>query len=695
MAGSVDVAAILGPQGRIAQRLQNYESRPEQLQMAQAVADAIAQRRHLVVEAGTGVGKSFAYLVPAILSATQPRDDAPIGSRHAGRGPSLRHEDEDADSRGSDDDDESARPEAKPKRIRIVVSTHTISLQEQLIARDIPFLRSVLPVEFSAVLVKGRGNYISLRRLAGAIEKARTLFDDDESATQLRKIEEWAKTTTDGTRASLDFKPLPTVWDEVQSDSGNCLGRRCPTYEQCHYFAARRRVWNADILVVNHALFFSDLAVKRDGGNLLPEYDVVIFDEAHTVEAVAGDHLGLSISNGQVEYLLNKLYNERSQKGLLKSYQHMSGQELVVNTRFLSQDFFDAVHHFQQRMGLSNGRFRKAPDIDIDLARPLTQLAKVLSDLAEPMKDEGAKMELVSAGLRCLALAGSITTWLNQSMADAVYWLEASGRRQERIQLLCAPVEVGPVLHQELFNVAPSVVLTSATVAVGDRDFGFLRNRLGVGAAEELKLGSPFDYRKNAKLILPKNMPDPNERPADYEAAVCERIKKYILQTDGRAFVLFTSYRMLENCASRLEGWMRQNRFSLYSQAAGAPRTLLLDRYRNDTRGVLFGAETFWQGVDVPGDALKNVIITKLPFSVPDHPLLEARLETIRQNGGNPFFDYQVPEAVIKLKQGFGRLIRTKTDTGQVAILDPRVRTKRYGQTFLASLPQCMVIHDD
>jgi ATP-dependent DNA helicase DinG len=280
-------------------------------------------------------------------------------------------------------------------------------------------------------------------------------------------------------------------------------------------------------------------------------------------------------------------------------------------------------------------------------------------------------------------------------MPDSVYWIEVAGRQQERVELCCSPVEVGGVLRDELFAKVPTVVLTSATLAVAGQSFDFIRHRLGVGHSAEIQLDSPFDYQANCRLVLPERMPDPTESPFEYEQAVCERIQKYVDQTQGRAFVLFTSFKMLDNCARRLQSWFRAQGYSLYSQGEGLPRTLLLERFRNDARGVLFGADSFWQGVDVPGDALQNVIITKLPFSVPDHPLLEARLEAIRRRGGNPFMEYQIPEAVIRLKQGFGRLIRTTTDTGQVVILDPRVRTKRYGSMFLESLPNARVVIDD
>jgi ATP-dependent DNA helicase DinG len=659
---TLDVESVLGEKGRIAARLERYEHRPEQLEMAKAVEQAIATKTHLVVEAGTGVGKSFAYLVPAVLAAS---------AHSVGKG------------------------ESDKNKFRIVISTHTIALQEQLIRKDIPFLNSVLPVEFSAVLVKGRSNYISLRRMKGALERAKSMFGEDEGSQQLKQIRDWSKDSKDGSLSDLSFQPISSVWDEVQSEHGNCLGKNCPTHASCFYYAARRRAWNADLLVVNHALFFSDLALRREGAKLLPDYNVVVFDEAHTVEGVAGDHLGLSVSSGQIDYLLSKLYNDRANKGLLKSFHLEHLEHEVQNLHVNSRLFFDEAREWRQRAARSNGRFVDPPKLDNRVLVQLRELGAKLIEAGQKQKRDEDKVELNAAGDRCLAQAKTLDSWLKQEVESAVYWMETLGRKNQNTKLVCAPIDVGPVLREELFEQVPTAILTSATMSVGKQSFDFMRSRLGLTQGTDLKLGSPFDYKRQARLVLAINMPDPSEQASAYENAVCEKIRKYVLQTEGRAFVLFTSYKMLNFCAERLQPWLLAQQISLYSQGEGTPRTLLLERFKKDSRSVLFGAESFWQGVDVPGDALQNVIITKLPFSVPDHPLLEARLDSIRQRGGNPFMDYQVPEAAIKLKQGFGRLIRSKSDTGQVVILDPRVKTKRYGRLFLESLPNCALVIDE
>jgi ATP-dependent DNA helicase DinG len=652
----MSIPAILGPDGTIARRLGNYEPRPQQLEMAEAVAAAIAERKHLMVEAGTGVGKSFSYLVPAALAASADRN------------------------------------------CRVVISTHTISLQEQLVRKDIPFLQSVLPQEFHAVLVKGRSNYISLRRLRGAQQRL-TMLGDSGEVDQLKRIGLWSRRTQDGTRSDLSFQPLPSVWDQVESDSGNCLGRQCPDHQQCFYYKARRQVFGANVLVVNHALFFSDLALRRQGASLLPDYRVVIFDEAHTLEDVAADHLGLQVTRGSVEYLLNRLYSLRNSRGLLAFYGTKESIEQVQAARLAADQFFQDVQTWIARQPRGRGtvgggsdslRVRQPQIVEDPLSEELEKLATCLDDCAELRDREEEKIELTAVSGRCRGLALSVQGWLAQEREGQVYWVEVTGGRSPRLQLASAPIEVGPALQEHLYSKVPTVVMTSATLSAGGRSgFDHFQQRLGLTDSATLQLGSPFNYREQAELHLFRRMPDPAADPPGFEEAALAKVREYVLRTRGRAFVLFTSYQMMQRATAQLGPLFAGEGLPLLSQSEGLPRNQMIERFRSAGNAVLFGVDSFWQGVDVPGEALSNVIITKLPFAVPDRPVLAARQEAIQERGGQPFFEYQVPQAVIKLKQGFGRLIRTRTDTGLVVILDPRVLTKGYGRAFLDALPEC------
>jgi len=633
---------VFGPDGLIAKAHPEYEYRPGQIDMARAVMRAFEEKRHLIVEAGTGTGKTLAYLVPAVAAAL------------GGNG-------------------------------RVIVSTGTKNLQEQLMEKDIPFLQSVLPKPFAATYMKGRNNYLCLNRLARA-QTAPVLEGLDE-VDYFEEVCQWSRESETGDRAELANLPEPlSFWRHIDARSESCLGQKCPDYNECFITRMRSRAQEADIVVVNHHLFFADLSLRNGNyGSVLPDYTAVILDEAHLVEEVASEYFGAQVSNYQIEDLVRDL-------GALPIEDASVDQELTHSVARMSRFADNFFMGFRDGRG-EEGRYpivpgtfaRKKASGEFE-ATPLGELYSALESAIartettlDAMKDKSPDVENLVRRLREIRFELEfIVTGTDKKF---VYWLE---RRNRGVFLRASPIDVAGLLQDKLFEEVPTVVLTSATLSSGG-NFAFIRDRLGLDTADDLIAASSFDYENQAILYLPARMPDPRDR--EWAPAAAAEVTRILNATEGRAFVLSTS---LAGMQSLFENVWAEIDYPCLVQGS-ASKSQLLRKFRETPNAVLFATSSFWQGVDVRGEQLSCVIIDKLPFAVPTDPIVAARQRSIEDSGGSSFYEYSVPQAIIALKQGLGRLIRSTTDRGVLAILDPRLRTKGYGRTFLQSLPPCRV----
>ncbi len=689
-----DIESFFAPSGVLAQTLKGFEHRDEQLRMAFAVAAAFNDDKIAVIEAGTGTGKSLAYLYPAILWATRNRE-------------------------------------------RVVISTNTINLQEQLVKKDLPFLRHHAGLEFRSALVKGRGNYLCRRKLE-TVQAEPTLLNPDREQ-ELTSIIAWCARTNEGCKSDLGFMPHHELWEEICCEADQCGRVKCPHYNTCFYYIARRSAAGADLLIVNHAMLMADLAVRQEAGEasaVLPPFSRLIVDEGHHLEDVATSHLAMRIGYSLLQKVLTKLQQPRRlEQGLLPLllaqltrelpqdqdllYQELAaliegsllpgGQDLTssANTDFdglalaatsylqlskagektlrVTPALFNAP--LWRETGERLGRLREQVDA---YAQQLQQLLKTCDRLPDMVMQKVSSVIVDIRGIQ--GRLGRLAEQLGYFVAaddDVCRWYELRRTRQGvQLKLCCAPLEVSGILHKLIMERFPTVVITSATLAVGEK-FDYLRQQTGItncelGRVTELMLPSPFDYARQAFIGLPTDLPEPTQR--GYREAIAAKVLEAVTISRGRAFVLFTSYELLTHVHAALQGPAWEAGLTLLRQGE-CDRHRLLARFRQEERAVLLGTDSFWEGVDVKGKALEMVIITRLPFKVPTEPIQEARAEYVTAQGGDPFRKLTMPQAVIKFKQGVGRLIRSRWDRGAVLVLDSRIIGKNYGRSFLKALP--------
>lgn len=640
-----DCQSFFKPGGILSSILKNYEYRDAQLKMAEAVADALDRRKTLLVEAATGTGKTWAYLIPAILSGK-----------------------------------------------KVIISTGTKTLQDQLYFNDLPFLSEFLPFRFKVgsgaidygapftfSMMKGKSNYLCLHRFEQSLQQPS--FEGFEAESHFDIVQQWSTRTRTGDRAEISELPDNTpLWQEVSVKGEACLGAPCPSYDRCYITRMRQAAAASDIVIVNHHLFFADLALKEASyGEILPHYDAVVFDEAHLLEEVATQYFGISISSYRIDDFVYDAERE------FRYIQTVEAGCFEQCKRILSASnrFFHSFRKGEERYRLKES----------DFSQDVLAAGSALSESLQRLKEKIGALRLKSESIshlceRIEGLTSDLQLFLtiDQEEQEYVYWTE---KRKQAVFLYASPLDVSARLRERLFERKVPVILTSATLA-SQKGFDFVRRRLGIDAADslgngtatrEMILSTPFDYEKQALLYLPTHLPTPSDR--NFTSAISEEILRILEESKGRAFLLFTSWRNMEEVYRNLLGRLPY----LLLKQGDQPKQALIEIFKRDVSSVLLGTTSFWQGVDVPGESLSCVIIDKLPFASPTDPLVAARVDSLTQKGEDPFLSFQVPSAVLALRQGIGRLIRTRDDRGLIAILDRRMTKKEYGKHFLSTLP--------
>lgn len=653
-----EIQNFFSPDGVLSGHFENFEYRESQLKMAVSVLDALENKSHIFIEAPTGIGKSFAYLVPAIYFA-------------------------------------------KKYSKKAVISTHTINLQEQIIFKDIPLLKKLLSFNFEANLLKGKNNYICPKRMKKIYENANSMFEDEQIIT-IEKLYQWSRYTKDGTLSDLNFSVHPDVWNSVCAEVNVCTNKTCGDINktECFFQRAKYRLASSDVVILNHYLFFSLLntSSKDEKEGYLFLNDFLIFDEGHTLEDAAAELAVPKISREMIKYQLLRLYNERKKRGFLTNFPALQTLPIVQNLLDINQYFFHEIKQIFFRRGndkydrLTKRIYEK--DFTANLLKvEINNLIKNLKELKKFAKTETDENEISDFIIRFAEFNFIIDDFIGMKRNDCVYWVELSSNAVDTNIWLCAsPIDISDFLRERIFKECNTAVLTSATMSIND-SFEYYKKRLGGENADELKLPTQFNFYRQVKMYIPSDnkLTPQKETNSSYQESMKNWIEYFINLSGGKALVLFTNAQILKVIGYELRNKLKENGINLLMQGEGISRKNLLDAFKGDINSVLFGLESFWLGVDVPGESLSNLIITRLPFLVPDHPLIQARLEYIEEKGGNSFLEYSLPEAILKFRQGIGRLIRNKNDEGIIVILDNRIISKPYGKYFINSVDECPV----